>query len=176
MHSIPEQQVVSQSDPRHNALEMINYKPQGNKPFIFTNTNHTKNQEMVQDKLCQYLTIYFPSTPLEDISSIQNGICKALSLFFTNEQNLDNFKLFLNELSRWNGEEKTITPFLHQNISELISLIKTVYWKPNTQKSEYVDSNLFWDLLREYFSEHESQMQLLRDLSASLCDSVQMIL
>ena len=158
------------ADPVHNTHEFIDYQPPGNKPFNFTNANQTKNQEMIQDKLCQYLILCHQIELQQNphiISTIQNGICNALAYFFKEQDNLDDWGQFLEDALRWSGELHDLTDDLTVRFNRLYQIINQIYVSPSpheNNESEYVDSELFFSLLRDKFSEKLQFINILETI------------
>ncbi len=99
--------------PRHDPNEFIN-KPPDKEAFRYTGLNKTKNQKMVIEKLCQYLTLSQKHIAL--IPLIQKGICVALCHLpeKLGDAPYEVLNGYLERLSQWDGKNIDIklTPFL----------------------------------------------------------------
>lgn len=84
--------------PRHNTNHY--YDPVPPEPFSFKGTNRSKNQQMIIEKLSQYLYL---RNKTQEIEAIQIGICAALSYYFCNHS-ADDFELMIQKILAWDGQ------------------------------------------------------------------------
>ena len=102
------------SNPRHDSSKMKDFKPNKGS-FQFRGKNKTKNQGMLIEKLCQYLTL--KGKHLDVISKIQDGMCVALSHYFLSIEKVE-WDRFVDMACVWDGSLETLddhhlTPCFH---------------------------------------------------------------
>ncbi|MBL0317944.1 MAG: hypothetical protein IPP74_01345 [Alphaproteobacteria bacterium] len=110
-------------NPIHTPSEHRNFTPHDpNKPFEFKGQNKTYNQNMIIEKLSQYLTLTNYRTNI--IPQIQDGICSALSNLF-----IENCNIFSNEIKaiqQWNGSLEALNSLNEDNKSKLENAFKRI--------------------------------------------------
>ena len=148
-------------DEPHNSLRMLGYKPQSS-PFTFRNINSTKSQEMIIDKLSQYLILYQPDYLRQHpntISLIQNGVCDALSRFFCKVADVTRFNNFLEHTARWDGAQAPSIG-LQRNFEALFEIVKAIYLSANVQEHRYVEEFMFKLALETFFQGPKTAMYI----------------
>lgn len=101
-----EQTEIPLIDPQHQPSALRNYNPNNSKVrFQFTGGNRYKNQGMIIEKLCQYLTLKQQYTVL--IPSLQKGICSALSYYFKDARSAE-WEQFIQCISLWDGQANSL--------------------------------------------------------------------
>lgn len=107
--------------------------------FVYKGDNHTLNQEMIIEKLCQYLTIN--QTHLDMRNIINRGICNALSHFFIDKY-LPQWDKFINLVSVWDGTRDSLSEDLSDEFERLINYVKQYHYNiiANPQRNFVGDS------------------------------------
>ena len=132
------QPATSAVNPTHNPNEMKAFKPKSaTEPFKFKGENQTKNQGMLIEKLCQYLTR--EQKHLDVIPKIQDGMCVALSHYFSTMDKAA-WDGFINKALAWNGQAK-LDDDLAQHFDQLIENVQQyqLYTQP---KKHYLGNSL----------------------------------
>ncbi|MDP1602914.1 MAG: AAA family ATPase [Legionella sp.] len=93
---------------------------QDNFKFHFKGKNKTKNQNMIIEKLSQYMI--FNRNFVALIPKIQDGICYALSNLFIKESD-EFWNGFVDAISAWNGEFYTLKNTLIEYFDRLIKYV-----------------------------------------------------
>jgi hypothetical protein len=134
-------------DPLHNPTK---YKDSFDKTndFLFKN-NTTRNQGMIIERLCQYLTL--TGQHLEHIPRIQQGICNALSHFFIEEYAA---KEFWQDTLREQGFKGAIS-IIYSSMSALFSRENAASWE------DFMTQLLNWDGQKERLTS-QLEKRLLR--------------
>jgi AAA domain (dynein-related subfamily) len=127
-------------NPTHNPAQMRDFKSPSDK-FKFTGMNKTKNQGMIIEKFCQYLTIQ--SQHLALIPKIQEGICFALSNYFKDTDEV-LWNDFINKSLAWNGKKTKLDEALTGHFEKLYTYVDKHYLKPALSNAIYVGDNLDW--------------------------------
>jgi len=92
------------ANPEHDSRKMSDFKPK-KEPFQFKGANKTKNQGMLIEKLCQYLTL--KGKHLDVIPKIQDGMCAALSHYFLSIEKCE-WDTFVDMAGSWDGRRETL--------------------------------------------------------------------
>jgi hypothetical protein len=122
----------------------------------FNNIQTTKNQGMMIDKLSRYLTLI--DSHLEMIPKIQDGICFALSCY-ASEITIENWRAFLINAQRWDGQFENLTASLKKQLDGLITKVKTRQFRPVTKNRAFLG-----DKLRDYlFSNSTTSSYILEN-------------
>lgn len=99
-------------------------------PFNYQGKNKSKNQGMIIEKLCQYLTV--TKTKVAHIPKLRKGLCNLLSIIFL-EKNYHDWHNWLTQIQSWNGESNTLTPELITLFEELIQSVEKYQFQQNAQ-------------------------------------------
>jgi len=112
----------SLSNPKHDPTAMSTFKPTSHDmPFVFTGTKNTKDQGMLIEKLSQYFTL--KQTHLDVIPKIQDGMCCALSHYFSTLDKTE-WDSFIDNALAWNGKAP-LNDSLVQHFNALYDHVKT---------------------------------------------------
>jgi hypothetical protein len=125
------------TDQKHDPKKMKEFKP-SNEPFQFKNINKTKNQGMIIEKLCHYLTL--TKQHLDIIPKLQDGICNALSHFFSNRSK-SQWDGFISLALDWNGEANTLSDDLSSHFNCLYADIQK-YQLGSQSTTQYLGDGL----------------------------------
>ncbi len=107
------------ADPKHDAASFLDMKKDDpHLPFEYKGNNQTRNQDMIIEKLCQYLTLTGQDTDI--IPKIQGGICVPLSFLFIHK-NSDEWDQFITAISNWDAKGNS-----HQISEHFNKLLKYV--------------------------------------------------
>ncbi len=120
--------------PAHQPEHMLQYIPPApDSVFKYSGQINHKNQRMLIEQLSQYLTITHEH--LENIPTIQKGICKTLALVYLTFKTEKIGKRFLwatifQPIALWNGREETLTPILHDRFRQLYAWVEAYQFYP----------------------------------------------
>lgn len=119
---------ITFSNPTHDHRQHFDIKKTPD-DFIFQyqGKNRTKNQGMIIEKLCQFLTLRKKNTAC--IPRLQRGICYALSFLFQ-DKTFEAWQDFINDIARWNGKYNTLTNKLDEHFSLLMDYIFKYQFNP----------------------------------------------
>jgi hypothetical protein len=135
---------------KHRPEENKYFRP-GLTPFEFKNKNKTFDQNMIIDKLSQYLTVTQKYSFF--IHKMQDGICTALTyLFFemkeSNESKEKQWIQFLKPIQNWDGGLESLTPQLRSDFDRIFSCVVHYQFEFNPDEKEiYIGDNLIKTLL-----------------------------
>lgn len=139
-------------NPTHQPDENLSEQPDyENSVFKYEGKNTSKNQGMIIEKLCQYLTV--GQTKVTYIHKVRMGLCNALSIHFL-ERNFNDWHNWLEQIQSWNGERNTLNPNLRSIFNELLLLVERHQFQQNTQQL-YLGS-----ALSQFLQENPGEYQL----------------
>jgi len=95
---------------------LLEAAPEAQIPFKNQEINHTKNQDMIIEKLCQYWTLTNQNITI--IHKTKAGICAVLSTYFC-DISLERWDEFIHAAWSWDGERNTLSNRLSQYFYEL---------------------------------------------------------
>lgn len=126
-------------DPKHDAKKYKDSKPTPEEfEFKFKKQNKTKNQGMIIEKLCQYLTI--TQQHLHFIPTLQGGVCNALSHLFS-DATPQEWSGFIDAIAAWNGKE-VVTSELTHHFEKLWLYIQKFQLEGSSSKQQYLGTKL----------------------------------
>ena len=122
----------------HDPYQMKDFEP-NKKSFEFKGTNTTKNQGMIIEKLSQYLTL--TQQNVSDIPTLQDGICKPLSYYFTDIEK-PQWDTFVDKALAWDGRVDTLDDGLQKHFDRLFDEYVQRYQFISQSKEKYIGDNL----------------------------------
>lgn len=109
MDSVVEDEKIEQKTPAplfpvHDLNHYLNFKPNTEFEFKSNKINHSKAQNAIIQKLCQYFTLEERNIHL--IPKIQNGICSALSVMF--QEKYRTWNEIIDPILAWDGSRERL--------------------------------------------------------------------
>jgi hypothetical protein len=130
---------AGQVNPVHDSKKYKDLKPRSlNEKFEFKGTNQTKNQDMMIEKLSQYLTLH--NKHVAAIPKIQQGICDALAHYFLDLEQA-SWDEFVDLAQAWNGRE-AISEVLISHFEVLYTYVETYQMGPPVANKYYLGDGL----------------------------------
>lgn len=127
-------------EPTHNVSEFRNFKPTSDTyQFKFIGKNKSKNQNMLIEKLSQYLTLTQKHAFL--IPKIKDGICNALCTLFR-DLSQEEWQQLVNDSQAWDGRKATLeSSELPMMFETMIDYVMKYQLSPSNEWN-YVGDNL----------------------------------
>lgn len=138
----------------HITDEYLNNKPYSSEfEFEFSGRNTSKHQNMIIEKLSQYLTI--SGKEVQHIPKLQHGICNALS-FLCKDMELAQWEIFINDIAHWTGQKSTLNDSLIEHFTKLMEYVHTYQIQRRT-----ISRQLIGDKVLAYLETHKMDCVLL---------------
>lgn len=109
-------------------------------PFRYAGTNATKNQDMIIEKLSQYLTL-MQQHDVAEIPRLTPGICLALTQLFK-DLSIVQWSEKIDAIASWNGTIATLNASLGSIFSELFDYVQKYQLAPSQPASYFIGNRL----------------------------------
>lgn len=140
------------------------------KPFVFKPISNNKSQQMIIQKISQYLIL--TEENMELIPSIQDGICTKLC-YWIESIGINEYMRRVSLLEAWNGKAHRLYPELKNILQELQSFLKKSFTNHYYFLGSTLDTFVEKRPKKVHFAnfEHEVYVELLPDQSWAFLDT-----